>query len=145
MTAEAVAREMLRAFNTGDWEAFRATIADDFAYREHGTSREAVGADAAVEMIAPWKVVLGADHTGELVAMMADGDRVALQLVWRGRHVAPMPGPDGAPIPPTGVDVATPACMVMTVRDDRITEMDHYFDSLVLMLSIGGVAVPAHA
>jgi ketosteroid isomerase-like protein len=35
--------------------------------------------------------------------------------------------------------------MVMTVRDGRITEMDHYFDSLVLMLSIGGVAVPAPA
>lgn len=145
MTPEAVAREMLRAFNTNDWEAFRATVADDFAYREHGTSREAAGADAAMEVITPWKVVLGAEHTGELVGIVADGDRVALQVVWRGRHVAPMPGPDGRPIQPTGVDVATPACMVMTVRDDRITEMDHYFDSLALMLSIGGVAVPAQA
>ena len=143
MDAGAVAREMARAFNENDWEAFRATIADDFAYREHGTSRQAVGADAALELIQPWKVVLGADHHGELVDVIACGDRVVLQLVWRGKHVAPMPGPDGTPIQPTGVDVATPACMAMTVRDGRITEMDHYFDSLVLMLSIGGVAVPA--
>ena len=145
MEPEAVAREMARAFNAGDWEAFRATIADDFAYREHGTSREAVGADAALAIIQPWKVVLGADHHGELVDVIACGERVVLQVVWRGKHVAPMPGPDGTPIPPTGMDVATPACMAMTVRDGLITEMDHYFDSLVLMLGIGGVAVPARA
>jgi hypothetical protein len=37
MTApEDVAREMLRAFNESDWEAFRATLADDTVYREHG-------------------------------------------------------------------------------------------------------------
>ena len=145
MSAEAVAREMLRAFNASDWEAIRSTMAEDFAYREYGTSREAVGVDAALELITPWKVVLGPEHTGELVDVVATDDRVVFQLVWRGKHVAPMPGPDGTPIPPTGTDVATPACMVMTIRDDRITEMDHYFDSLGLMLGIGGVAVPAHA
>ena len=58
---------------------------------------------------------------------------------------AQLAGPDGTPIPPTGVEVETPACMTMTVRDGRITEMDHYFDSLALMLNIGGVVVPAHA
>jgi ketosteroid isomerase-like protein len=104
-----------------------------------------VGVDAAMEIITPWKVVLGAEHTGELVGVFADGDRVAAQIVWHGRHVAPMPGPGGTPIEPTNLEVHTPACMVMTVRDGRITEMDHYFDSLVLMLSIGGVAVPAPA
>jgi steroid delta-isomerase-like uncharacterized protein len=145
MTAEAVAREMLRAFNASDWEALRAVVTEDFAYREYGTSRQAVGADAALEIITPWKVVLGAEHTGELVDVVATDDRVVFQLVWRGKHVAPMPGPDGTPIPPTGMDVATPACMVMRMRDGRITEMDHYFDSLALMLSIGGVAVPAAA
>ena len=145
MNAEAVAREMLRAFNAGDWEAIRATMADDFAYREHGTSREAGGIDAALEVITPWKVVLGPDHTGELVDVVATGDRVVFRLVWHGRHVAPMPGPDGTPIPPTNIEVSTPACMVMMVRDGRITEMDHYFDSLGLMLAVGGVAAPAHA
>lgn len=145
MDAEAVAREMLRAFNASDWDALRATVTEDFAYREYGTSREAVGADAALEIIRPWKVVLGPEHNGELVGVVASDDRVVFQLVWRGKHVAPMPGPDGTPIPPTGTDVATPACMVMTMRDGRIAQMDHYFDSLVLMLNIGGVAVPAHA
>ena len=145
MSAEAVARAMLRAFNDNDWAAFRGTLADDFAYREHGTSREARGADAAMELIQPWKESLGPEHHGELGDVIAAGDRVVFQLVWRGTHVAPMPGPDGTPIPPTGTDVETHACMVMTIRDGRITEMDHYFDSLVLMLNIGGVAVPAHA
>lgn len=145
MSTEDVAREMLRAFNDGDWDAFRRTISDDFRYREHGTSREAAGAEPAMEIITPWKQSLGSGHHGELVGVIAGGDRVALQVVWRGRHVGPMPAPDGSMIEPTQQDVATPACMAMTIRDGRITEMDHYFDSLVLMLSIGGVAARAPA
>lgn len=145
MDSGAVAREMLRAFNDNDWDAFRATLADDFAYREHGTHREAQGATAAMELIQPWKQSLGPEHHGELLDVVETSDRAVLRLVWRAHHVGPMPGPDGGMIAPTNVEVATPACMVMTVRDGRITEMDHYFDSLLLMLTIGGVAVPAHA
>ena len=145
MTAEAVAREMLRAFNENDWAAFRATIADDFAYREHGTHREARGAGPAMELIQPWKESLGPEHHGELVGVVDAGDRAVLQLVWRSHHVGPMPAPDGHMIAPTNREIATPACMVMTVRDGRITEMDHYFDSLGLMLTIGGVAVAVTA
>lgn len=143
MEPEMVARGMLQAFNDSDWAAFRGLISDDFRYREHGTSREAIGAGPAMDLITPWKESLGPGHHGDLVGLVAGGDRVALQVVWRGTHVGPMPAPDGSMIAPTGVDVATPACMAMTVRDGRITEMDHYFDSLVLMLSIGGVAAGA--
>jgi ketosteroid isomerase-like protein len=139
MDSEAVAREMLRAFNENDWEAFRATLADGFVYREHGTGRDASGADAAVELIRGWKDGLGPEHHGELVDVMACGERCALQVVWRAHHVGPMPAPDGSMIAPTNRPVATPACMAMTMADGRIAVMDHYFDSLALMLSIGGV------
>jgi len=145
MDAGAVAREMLRAFNENDWTAFRATLADDFVYREHGTHREAQGAGPAMELIQPWKESLGPEHYGELLDVVETADRAVLLLVWRSHHVGPMPAPDGHMIAPTNREIATPACMVMTVRDGRITDMDHYFDSLGLMLTIGGVAVPATA
>jgi hypothetical protein len=91
-------------------------------------------------VITPWKESLGPGHRGELIRVAACGDDVVLEVVWHGRHVGPMPAPDGSLIPPTGIDVATPACMAMTIPDGRITRMDHCFDSLVLMLEIGGVA-----
>ena len=51
----ALARENVEAFNDGDWDRFRATLADDSVYEEPGTQRKVEGPDAITELNAGWK------------------------------------------------------------------------------------------
>ena len=37
----------------------------------------------------------------------------------------------------------TPGCMLMTAREGRLTEMNHYFDGLDLLAKVGAIPMPA--
>jgi ketosteroid isomerase-like protein len=145
MSTEQTAREMLRAFNANDAAAFRAVLEDGFIYREYATHREAHTGDEAVAMIFPWKEALGADHHGDLVRLVVSGDVAVMEVTWRGRHVGPLSLPDGTVVPPTDAVIEAPACMVMTARDGKLTEMNHYFDALELLIRVGVIPAPATA
>ena len=105
-----VGRESIEAFNAGDRDRFRATLAETAVEREHATRTTTDGGDA-----------------GQITGAFADGGRVTLQIVWTGTHDGDMHGPDGTVIPATGRKVAVPACMVQEVRDGRIVAVDPYF------------------
>ncbi len=133
-----VGRESIEAFNAGNRDRFRATLAETAVEREHATRTTTEGGDAVVDHDFTWKAAFP-DANGRITAAFADGDRVTLQIVWTGTHDGDMHGPDGTVIPATGRKVAVPACMVQQVRDGRIITSDHYFDLLTLLAQIGAV------
>lgn len=131
-----VAREGIEAFNAGDRDRFRATMADGFVQREHATGRATEGADAAVENAFAWKAAFP-DASGEITGSFADGEHVTLQIVWTGTHEGDLHGPDGMTIPATGQAVAIPACIVQRVRDGKGVDSDHYFNLLTMLTQLG--------
>jgi hypothetical protein len=144
MHADEVVRRAIQAFNTGDRDDFRVLMDDEFIYREFATRREAQGAGAALEAIFAWRVAVP-DLTGTLQELLVAGKRVTAEVVWRGHQTGPVPVPGRTPLQPTGATLAVPACMVIPVREGRMTEINHYFDVHAALAGTAPGAVPAAA
>jgi steroid delta-isomerase-like uncharacterized protein len=130
-----LARKQIDAFNTGDWEQLRATLASDSRYDELGTQRMIEGPEKIVELFKGWKTAFP-DAAGKVTSAVASGNKVALEVTWKGTHTGPLGTAEGT-IPASGKLQETPAACFFTFEGDKIKESRHYFDSLTLLKQIG--------
>lgn len=140
----ALARENVEAFNDGDWDRFRATLADDSVYEEPGTQRKVEGPDAITELNAGWKAAFF-DANGTVTDAFACGDRVAVQITWEGTQSGSLGLPGGAEVPATNKRVTIQACQVARMADGKIAETTHYFDVLGMLEQLGALSPEAMA
>jgi len=131
----AIARENIDAFSQGDKARARSILTSDSVYREYATGREARGADEIVETSWGWRDAYPDAH-GEITNAFASGDQAVLQITWTGTQKGDLNTPAGT-IPATGKQVSIPACQVLTIRDGKIAEVDHYFDSMTMLVQLG--------
>ena len=130
-----LARKQIDAFNAGDWEQLRATLASDSRYDELGTQRKIEGPEMIVELFKGWKKAFP-DAVGTVTSAVASGNKVALEVTWKGTHTGPLTTAEGT-IPASGKHQETPAAIFFTFEGDKIKESRHYFDSLTLLKQIG--------
>ncbi|WP_091366972.1 ester cyclase [Geodermatophilus telluris] len=79
----------------------------------------------------------------EVVAVVEDGDRVAVAFRMGGRHVGPYESSAG-PVPPTGRDLELRVIDVLTLTGGRISEIVMVADELGALSALGLVQlVPA--
>ena len=138
----AILRENVEAFNAGDWDSFRATLADDSVYEEPGTQRKVEGPDAILELNQGWRAAFS-DAKGTVTDGFACGDRVAVQIIWEGTQTGELGLPGGAVIPATNQRVTVQACQVARVVDGKIAETTHYFDVLGMLEQMGALSEEA--
>lgn len=72
----------------------------------------------------------GATHTIEEV--LADENRVAVRLIWRGKHTGTFQGASA-----TNTDIEMSEMGVMRIEDDKVVEFWPLFDSMTLMMGAG--------
>ena len=97
MSSIDVARENVDAFNAGDWERFKATLADGAVYDEAATQRHLVGHEAIVEANRGWREAFP-DARGRVERAMADDGIVTLEITWEGTQSGPrLPGGGAGP------------------------------------------------
>ena len=130
-----LARKQVDAFNTGDWEQLRASLASDSRYDELGTQRMIEGPEKIVELFKAWKTAFP-DAVGTVTSAVASGNKACLEVTWKGTHTGPLETPEGT-IPASGKSQETAAAYVFTFEGDKIKEGRHYFDSLTLLKQIG--------
>ena len=130
-----IAREQVDAFNSGDWEHVRATLASDSLYDELGTERKIEGPEKIVDLFKGWKTAFP-DGTGTVTSAVGSGNKVALEVTWKGTHTGPLETEEGT-LPASGKRQETPAAAVYTFEGDKIKECRHYFDSMTLLKQIG--------
>jgi steroid delta-isomerase-like uncharacterized protein len=133
-----LARKQVDAFNTGDWEQLQASLASDSRYDELGTQRKIEGPEKIVELFKGWKTAFP-DAVGTVTSAVASGNKVALEVTWKGTHTGPLESAEGM-IPASGKRQETPAALFFTFEGDKIKESRHYFDSLTLLKQIGAAA-----
>jgi steroid delta-isomerase-like uncharacterized protein len=133
-----LARKQIDAFNNGDWEQLRASLATDSLYDELGTQRKIEGPEKIVELFKAWKTAFP-DAVGSVTSAMASGNRAALEVTWKGTHTGPLETPEGT-IPASGKRQETPAAFFFAFDGDKIKESRHYFDSMTLLKQIGAAA-----
>jgi steroid delta-isomerase-like uncharacterized protein len=130
-----LARKQVDAFNTGDWEQLRASLASDSRYDELGTQRKIEGPEMIVELFKGWKTAFP-DAVGTVTSAVASGNKAALEVTWKGTHTGPLETAEGT-IPASGKLQETPAAVFFAFEGDKIKESRHYFDSLTLLKQIG--------
>ena len=133
-----LARKQVDAFNTGDWEQLRASLASDSLYDELGTQRKIEGPEKIVELFKGWKTAFP-DAVGTVTSAVASGNMAALEVTWKGTHTGPLATPKGT-LPASGKSQETPAAFFFTFEGDKIKESRHYFDSMTLLKQIGAAA-----
>ncbi|MCU0307187.1 MAG: ester cyclase [Thermoleophilia bacterium] len=137
MTPMEVLAEVLRRYSADDREGFRALLDDAVVYREPAMGIETYGADRMCEVVFARKVPFP-DLAATLGRAFTAGDLACQELVWDGHHEGPLgPLPDGGTLPPSGRTTHSPACMVASVRDGRLTGLDHYWDALGMLVRLG--------
>lgn len=132
-----IAREVVDAFNTSDWERTKALMTPDYLYNEVGTRRRIQGPEEVVAALQGWKQAMP-DATGTVTNAFASENRVALEITWEGTHTGPLEGPTGT-IPASGKRQVTPAAWILTFEGDKIKESHHYFDMVTLLQQIGAL------
>src|ERR1700675_2214934 len=130
-----IAREQIDAFNSGDWERVGALLASDVRYDELGTERKIEGPEKIVELFKGWKTAFP-DAVGTVTSAVASGNKVALEVTWKGTHTGPLESAEGT-IPASGKRQETPAAFFFTFEGDKVKESRHYFDSMPLLKQIG--------
>ena len=132
-----IAREVVDAFNTSDWERTKALMTPDYLYNEVGTRRRIQGPEEVVAALQGWKQAMP-DATGTVTNAFASGNTVALEVTWEGTQTGPLEGPTGT-IPASGKRQVTPAAWILTFEGDKIKESHHYFDMVTLLQQIGAL------
>jgi steroid delta-isomerase-like uncharacterized protein len=130
-----LARKQIDAFNAGDWEQLRASLASDSRYDELGTQRKIEGPEMIVELFKGWKTAFP-DAVGTVTSAVASGNKAALEVTWKGTHTGPLETAEGT-IPASGKRQETPAAVFFAFEGDKIKESRHYFDSMTLLKQIG--------
>ena len=130
-----VAKELLEAFNTNNWDALTALVTEDTVLHEYGTQRTIEGRDAVLEVVKAWKTAFP-DGGGVVNAHLEGGNSVAFEVMWHGTQTGPLMTPDGE-IPPSGESHKTPGAWVVDVEDGKVTEVRSYFDVMTLLQQIG--------
>ena len=130
-----VARENIEAFNAGDWQRVKATLAPDAVYDEVGTQRRLRGADEIVQAFQGWKQAMP-NAKGTITNAVASGTTVFQEITWEGTQTGPLVGPGGT-IPASGKRQVTRAAWIATIQGDKIKETHHYFDMMSLLQQIG--------
>jgi len=130
-----IAREQVDAFNSGDWELMRGKLASDSRYDELGTQRKIEDPGKIIELFKGWKAAFP-DGAGTVTSAISSGNKVALEVTWKGTHTGPLETAEGT-IPASGKRQETPAALFYSFEGNKIKESRHYFDSLTLLKQIG--------
>jgi len=123
------------AYNNKDWNAVKAAVTATFSYDEVATHRKIEGSE---QVIAAWKGWAAAlpDSTATFENAWVSGNRVVLELTWRGKHTGPLQTPGGA-IPATGRSIEMRACQIVEVEGGKAKAMRQYFDMMTMMQQLG--------
>ncbi len=94
------AEAVLAAWNRRDYKAVADNVSPHVVLVDHIRGRKTEGPDQLVNRFKP---ILDAfeDMQGETVSLIVEGNQVAHEFVWRGRHTAPLKLSTGT-IDPTG-------------------------------------------
>jgi steroid delta-isomerase-like uncharacterized protein len=130
-----LAREQINAFNKGDWELLRGSLASDVRYEEFGTERKVEGPEKILELFKGWKTAFP-DAVGTVTSSVASGNKTALEVTWKGTHTGPLTTAGGT-IPASGKLHETPGAVFYVFEASKIKAMRQYFDSLTLLKQLG--------
>ena len=130
-----VARDYVAAYDAKNWDKYAVLTTPDVIYEERPTQRRLEGRGQVIEAHQGWARAFP-DSKGKVTRCFGNGELVALEVTWTGKHTGPMTTPSGT-IPPTGKPISVPSAMVLTFQGGKVKEVTQYFDMADLLRQVG--------
>ena len=115
--ARARAEAILTAWNRRDYNAVANNVSPHVVLVDHIRGRKVEGPTGYVDRFKPTLEAFQ-DMQGETVTLIVEGNQVAHETVWRGRHTAPLKLSSGGTIEPTNQQVTVHLASHMEVDGD---------------------------
>ena len=131
----AAAKAPILAYNDKNWDAVKAAITSDFIYDEVATNRKVEGLDQVLPLWKGWAAAFP-DSKATFDNAYVSGDKVVLEITWRGTHTGPLPLPKG-PIAATGKKIEFRSCVVCEQIGEKAKLQRQYFDMATMLQQIG--------
>jgi steroid delta-isomerase-like uncharacterized protein len=131
----AAAKAGIVAYNDKNWDALKAVVTSDVTYDEVATHRKVQGVDQVLELFKGWAAALP-DSKATFGNAYVSGDKVVLEITWRGTHKGALTTPKG-PIAPTGKQIELRSCVVCELAGEKTKVQRQYFDMGTLLQQIG--------
>lgn len=130
-----VIRKHLNDFAAGNWNEYRAALANNVVYEEIATRQRVQGPDEYLNLVKRWKTAFP-DLRANVIEVNVVGDRVIAEVEWVGTHRGQLEAPFGT-IPATNKSGSIRAALVYKIENGKIREGHHYFDLFSLMMQLG--------
>jgi len=131
----AAAKAPTLAYNDKNWDAVKAAVTGDIVYDEIATGRKVKGLNELLTLWKGWATAFP-DSRGTIDHAHVSGEKVVLEITWRGTHQGPMPGPKG-PIPPTGKKIEFRSCVICEMAGEKTKGQRQYFDMMTMLQQLG--------
>jgi steroid delta-isomerase-like uncharacterized protein len=131
----AAAKAPIVAYNEKKWDAVKAACTADFAYDEVASNRKVKGINEALALWKGWAAAFP-DSKATFEHAFVSGEKVVLEITWKGTHQGPLQTPKGA-IAPTGKKIEMRSCVVCDMAGEKCKGQRQYFDMATMLQQIG--------
>jgi len=130
-------KKHLRAFDSSDWDGYRADLSPNFEYEEIATGRRGKG-DEFIAIVKGWKAAFP-DLKTEMKNYYEAADVIFAEVEWTGTHKGSLETGFGT-VPASNKTVRERGVLIYKMKDGKFIESRSYFDLLGLMKQIGAGA-----
>ena len=131
----AAAKAPIVAYNDKKWDAVKAACTADFVYDEVATKRMVKGLEQTLTVWKGWAAALP-DSKATFDKAFASGDKVVLEITWRGTHSGALTTANGT-IAPTGKKIEMRSCIVCEIAGEKCKAQRLYFDMATMLQQLG--------
>jgi steroid delta-isomerase-like uncharacterized protein len=136
-TPKEIVQRMIEAINERDFDALDGVVASDVIRHSAATPGVTVESREQFKEFLHQDLRAVPDAIQEVGQMIAEGDTVAVRMIYRGHQNGPM-----GPFPPTGKAVEIPFLGFLRVENGRIAEIWVEWDNLAALVGLGHLPAP---
>jgi steroid delta-isomerase-like uncharacterized protein len=128
---------LLAAWNRRDYDEVAASVSPDVVLIDHIRGSKVEGPEAYLDRFRPMMDAFP-DMSGEVTSILASGNVVAQETIWRGTHTNPLALPNGRVIDPTHQQVGVTIAIFTEFDDDgKATVIRTYGNPTEVMPELG--------
>ncbi|MHA2038159.1 MAG: ester cyclase [Candidatus Hodarchaeales archaeon] len=129
--------ESFEAFNKHDLDKFVDFYDKAALYYSPSRSEPLKGREVIREEFDRVMFTSFPDMKMETIRVFGQDDWLCTEVILKGTHTGPIPGPTGEAIPPTNKSISVPMCLVIKFKDGKIIEVHEYMDQLGFLAQLG--------
>ena len=136
MTNSEVSDQIMKDFNSANWEGWKSNVASNVMIQDFASGDKKEGIDDVMEYVTGWKSTFS-DITGLCNNRIESGNTLVEECTWTGTNDGEIPMPDGSKIPATGKTVTIKNVIIWEFNEGKLTSFKNYRDAMSMGAQLG--------